>query len=799
MAMPNIFSDNTRKAPLEARTGFVMIILVSSLAFLLFQARMHIREALELQEMRLALEVMAFQSSEKETPAAAMSDDGPDSVVSPLSGSLTIVVSGSPAAIPQPELERLGLTAETFIDTRGKFVILEGWFFASIVTGDRVAITAMPLTAVAMGLLSRMAADIAGVAFLGFLMLLVRESRMSDYEVRRLLEASPVALFVLGPDGNTQFANEAALELFHGKTTATLEQFGISLKAQSEVFDWLRTTGEAGDLTEMREFCLPDGRHLAISRQFLLVRSRSTIIGSAADVTVRHAAENALLKAKEAAEALGRMKSESLAMISHELKTPVSGILGLAQLLSAEKLPNKAERIVRKMIQVGKTLTVIINDIVDLAILEVGHLRVDHVSFDPRETIATAVTLVSGTASQKGLAVRVQIDESVPKIVTGDPARLQQIIINLVGNGIKFTDAGHVEVRAGATQLREGELELLLEVEDTGIGIAPDVIPKLFQPFSQGDTGNRRRYEGTGLGLAISKRLAETMRGHISVESTPGSGATFCVTLPVARGEPKSAALLAMNSKVLVVDDVALNLQVVSGLLRARGCTVFAAASGEEAITILKEHAFDLVLMDIRMPGTDGITTTATIRTDHNLTKNAGMIVGLTASPLPTDKPLYTLRGFDDVVGKPVELDYLSRILENWPASMTTGSSYPKRIESLCRQLGAARTRRILDAFIEVTSQATETLAASCSRLDFSEVREAAHRLSGAASNIGLTELSDEAARLEEAAAAGDTIAVADNCTHVIRIVVAARPAIAAWSSGSDVTMQRDNRPHELS
>lgn len=797
--MLNVTPKNAKKAPLEARTGFVTIILVSSLAFLLFQARMHVLTTLELQETLLAFEAATLQPPRND-PAGATPDDALRSALpDPLPGALTIAALGSPAEIPQVEFDRLGLARDEFLDTTGKFVILQGRFFASIVTGDRVAMTAMPLAAAATGLLSRMAADIAGVAFLSFLMLLVRQSRMSDYEIRRLLDASPVGLFVLDTDGNTQFTNKVALELFHGKATATLKQFETSLKAQSDVFEWLKTEGEGNDLTETREFRLPSGRHLAISRQCILVRSRLTIVGSAADVTVRHEAEKALMKAKDTAEALGRMKLESLAMISHELKTPVSGILGLAQLLSAQKLSGQTRGIVQKMIQVGKTLTVIINDIVDLAILEAHHLRLEQVSFDPRETIATAVTLASAAASQKGLAVRVKVDQSLPPAAIGDPARLQQIIINLVGNGIKFTDAGHVEVRARATEVGGGNLELLLEVEDTGIGMAPDIMPRLFEPFSQGDTGNRRKYGGTGLGLAICKRLAETMRGRISVESTPGSGATFRVVLPLAVGEQALAAPPAMALDVLVVDDVPLNLQVVSGLLRAHGCRTAVAASGAEAVDILKRSRFDLVLMDIRMPGIDGIATTAIIRADRDLAENAGMIVGLTANPLPTDKPFHTLRGFNDVVGKPIDLKLLERVFESWSAASAAKMACPERIKRLCQRLGAARTRRILDAFIAVASQTAESLAASCSQLDFSEMREDAHRLSGAASNIGLLELSDEAARLEEAVAAGDTLAIANICTRVIRMVVAARPAAAAWIDGGEATSQKDILPHEPS
>ena len=184
------------------------------------------------------------------------------------------------------------------------------------------------------------------------------------------------------------------------------------------------------------------------------------------------------------------------------------------------------------MVQAGKTLAVIINDIVDLAMLEIGHLRLDPRPFDPKETITTAVTLASAAASGKGLAVRVSTFTPLPPLVFGDPARLQQIVINLVGNGIKFTEAGSIEVRTDVARRDEDRIELLIEVVDTGIGIPPDVLPRLFQPFSQAEVGHKRRYEGTGLGLAISKSLADAMGGSISVRSEIGRGSTFSVRLP---------------------------------------------------------------------------------------------------------------------------------------------------------------------------------------------------------------------------------------------------------------------------
>ena len=211
------------------------------------------------------------------------------------------------------------------------------------------------------------------------------------------------------------------------------------------------------------------------------------------------------------------MKSESLAMISHELRTPVNGVLGLAQLLAGYELPDAASRIVRRMIQAGRTLAVVINDIVDLAMLEVRHIRLERNRFNPQEVIAGAAALASAAAAQKGIRIQVSSLTPLPSSVLGDAARLQQIIINLVSNAIKFTEVGVIELRTDITARHERSIELVIEVVDTGIGIAPDVLPRLFQPFSQGETGHERRFEGTGLGLAISKGLAEAMRGTISV------------------------------------------------------------------------------------------------------------------------------------------------------------------------------------------------------------------------------------------------------------------------------------------
>ncbi|MBB5752893.1 hybrid sensor histidine kinase/response regulator [Prosthecomicrobium pneumaticum] len=795
------------RTPIEARTGLVAIILVSSLAFLLLQARKDIQSNLAIHEARLALQFATVAAqpgiAELKTviddPGRALGDA--PSGLAPLAGQATIAIPLAGAGVREPALALLGVHAAPQEDTGGKFVIRNGRLFAAIRDGTVAVMTSAPVTALTVGLWSRLAIDIGCVVFLGSLLLLVRESRLSDYSVRRLLDSSPVPLLLIDDAGRAEFANAAAHELFPGTPAGSVGGLKSALARHGALFDWLVAADGVEGAAETREFALLDGdgttRHVLVSRQALVVRARRMIIASIVDITVRHEAEMALVRAKNAAEALGRMKSESLAMISHELRTPVNGVLGLAQLLARQPLAETPMRIVRRMVEASRTLGVIINDIVDLALLEIGHMRLERRSFDPRETITAAVTLASAAAPEKGLGVRVTMLSPLPPEVFGDPARLQQILINLVGNGIKFTEAGGIEVRTDVARRDEATIELAIEVIDSGIGIAAEVLPRLFQPFSQAETGRSRRYGGTGLGLAISKGLAEAMGGGITAESELGRGSTFRVRLPFGLAADVEAAPRGpLAGRVLVVDDVALNRDVVADLLRAEGCTVEAVSSAEEALAALSAGRYDLVLMDIRMPEVDGLAATRAIRADPGAGRHLGPVIGLTAHLAATDRPLYLLRGLDAVIEKPVEADRLRAALARTPQPPRAAAE-PARLVHLRETLGHERTDRILAAFAGVAEEAVEAIAEGCSRLDMAGLADHAHRLAGAARNVGFDGLAEAAERLEEAVADGPA-AVAEAALPLVAAHHEAAARIAALPRGgaaaAEPALQAENR-----
>lgn len=761
----------------------MVIVLISSLAYLLFQARKDALDNLLLHQARLAVQLASAERLSDTSGRVTLIDDGErhsGNLVAGIGawpGQKTIVIPLASGCAASPLCGDLaGAQTE---DTRGRFVIRNGALFASL-HGSKVAVmTSAPLSALPAGLFGRLAMDIAAVFFLGCLLLLVRESRLSDYSVHRLLDASPIPLLLIDAQGQVEFANRQALDLFLDDPLRTPGRLQEALRREGKLFTWLISEQDAGGATETCEFETRSQagavRHLLVSRQSLAVRAKRMIIASMADITVRHEAESALVKAKNAAEALERMKSESLAMMSHELRTPINGVLGLAQLLVQHELPDGAGQIVRRLIQAGKTLAVIINDIVDFALLEVRRIRLERRRFDLREVITGAATLASAAAAEKGLMVRVSALAPLPPAVFGDPARLQQIIINLVGNGIKFTDAGHIEVRMDIAARVNDSIEIVIDVADTGIGIAPEVVPRLFRPFSQAEAGHERRFEGTGLGLAISKGLAEAMGGSISVRSTIGEGSTFSVRLPfelaLREGESAPEPAPASASRVLVVDDVALNRDVVSDLLRADGCEVTTAGSGQEALDILKTRHFDLILMDIRMPVMDGLATTAAIRSSREPNRHTGPILGLTANPLPTDRPLYLLRGIDGIIEKPVEVEALRSALRQAALAATTPAlEEPERLGRLRQRLGQDRTLRIVMAFTQTAAEALEGIATGCARAGLNTVAEDAHRLAGAASNVGFDQLAEAAANLEQIARTGSATEVLDTALTVVTI-----------------------------
>ena len=395
-----------------------------------------------------------------------------------------------------------------------------------------------------------------------------------------------------------------------------------------------------------------------------------------------------LQEARRSAEAASGAKSEFLAHMSHEIRTPMNAVLGQAQLLAREPLNADQRLMVQRLQTAGQSLLGIINDILDFSKLEAGQLRLEARPFDLETLVAKLHGLLGSMARAKGLDLRLVPPAEPVGPLLGDPLRLEQVLTNLLGNALKFTERGEVALRITPLVEHDQGLGLRFAVQDTGIGIAPASLPRLFIAFSQADGSITRRFGGTGLGLAICKRLVEAMGGQIRVESTPGQGSTFWfeVTLPRAAGSeavahetrpvPLPAGPRLAGLHLLAVDDSAMNRDLVEMALSREGASVTLAADGQQAVQLLRASpaGFDAVLMDVQMPVMDGRTATRLIREELGLTRLP--VIALTAGVLAEEQRLIREAGADEVLAKPLDLALLvATLLRLIPAERLSARS----------------------------------------------------------------------------------------------------------------------------
>ncbi|MFO1028453.1 MAG: ATP-binding protein [Acetobacteraceae bacterium] len=499
---------------------------------------------------------------------------------------------------------------------------------------------------------------------------LVRSNRILGITLENMTQG----IQMVEPGGRIGVINSRAIELL-GIPQSLLDR----KPTFPQLVKWQIDTGEFGDPRSYPEGLrktLDAGGIVASVDTYERTRANGTVLeittkpmpgGGAVrtytDITERKQTEAALAAARDAAEVSGRARMEFLAMMSHEIRTPMNSIIGFASLLMDMPLSVTVQQYVRTIRQSGNHLLQLINDILDLSKLDAGKLQLEDEAFDLREEIAQTVELLTGQAQEKQLTLKAILSPHVPQRIRGDSGRLRQILINLIGNGLKFSSVGGVTVYVDLFKDDTDMNRLSFKVVDTGIGIPREKVCLLFHHFSQVNDSQSRHYGGTGLGLAISKRLVEQMGGSIGVESEPGRGSTFYFDLPLRPAEDVTATHPAgVSLRILLADDNASNQAVIARMLERQGHRVDTVGNGLEAVEAVRTRPYDLIVMDIAMPEMDGLMAAEAIR---DLTGRRGRvpIIGLTANAAGTAEADCNRAGMNAFMTKPVTPDILERAI----------------------------------------------------------------------------------------------------------------------------------------
>ena len=534
------------------------------------------------------------------------------------------------------------------------------------------------------------------------------------------------------------------------------------------------------------------------------------------DVTARKRAEAELAQARDAAETASRAKSEFMANISHEVRTPLNGIIGMTELVLASPLGSEPRQYLNLVRSSADTLLHIINDILDFSKIEAGHLQFELAPFDLHEWVGSTLDPLAVTARRKGLTFDVHLAPTLPSVVVGDCGRFGQVLTNLVGNAVKFTADGGVQVAVDPLPAQPGDAavtRIRFVVRDTGIGIPAEKHALIFEAFTQADGSTSRRFGGTGLGLSIAASIVTRMGGTVQVESAPGRGSAFTVVLPFevraggvlparsGNGLPRPAAVAGTASapsgpptsrtlrplRVLLVEDNPVNRRLAHEILRRRGHRVTVAENGRQALDRLAESAFEIVLMDVQMPEMNGLDATRLIRKGEVGTGRRLPIVAMTAHAMAGDRERCLAAGMDEHLTKPIRaealLTHVERIAMNpvSPGEPHDGPPVFALDEALQRVDGdRALLSDIAGIFLADAPGMLGDVAAAVERGDAGEVWRAAHRLKGSILTFGAPAAAEAALCVEHAGRVGDLPAAAGTLPRLTAEVDRLRAALAA-------------------
>ncbi len=680
----------------------------------------------------------------------------------------------------------------------------------------------------------------------------ISERRRAEQETHKLLQAveqSPVSILITNRNGVIEYVNPSFTRVSGYTPAEALGRSPDILKSNEtprETYEELWRTILAGKIWHgiLHNRCKSGDfvwEQISISPIFSEAGEITHFVAVNEDVTARKRIEQELEEhqtrledlvlqrtaelndALAAARLADQSKDEFLANITHELRTPLSAVIGFSSLARPFASDARQREYLDKVNSAGKTLAGIIDDLLDLSKIVAGRMDFEKRSFSLRQVVARSRSVISYKAQEKGLQLVEQISDEIPDVLLGDSLRVEQILLNLLSNAVKFTETGRVELRVGLLSRDAERVCLNIEVEDTGIGLSDEGIALLFKPFSQADASMTRKFGGTGLGLAICKRLAELMDGGISVTSNEGSGSIFRVRLCFALGEAsdlpaaenghESAQVRYRDARVLVVDDQPFNRDVVEGLLAAVGITPHLAENGEQALdaVALGAETFDLILMDIQMPIMDGLTATRVIRKLEGFAELP--IIAMTAHTMAHEREKSLHAGMNDHIGKPFDEAGFYRVLAKWiprgkQSLATAAAPRPPSANGLPALAGVdtraglalllgdeARYRHWLGDFVTETPAAMKQIRQALAAGTQDAASMAAHTLKGRMGLLGMKALHAIAASLETAIDGGAPASellldlergVAAMCSEIQRGLGAVAPADPAAAPVAD-------------
>ena len=492
------------------------------------------------------------------------------------------------------------------------------------------------------------------------------------------------------------------------------------------------------------------------------------ILCSSQDVTDLVMMEKELRKAEKITKQSIEAKQQFLAKVTHEIRTPMNAIVGFGKLLSKTSLEDKQKKFVDAISTSGDNLLLIVNDLLDTAKIEAGKMSFEEIPFSIREVVSSVVTLLHYKAAEKNIALSVKIDSKVPSYLLGDPTRLNQVLVNLAGNAVKFTEKGLVEISIQCETIENNKATLKLEVRDTGIGIAEDKLPTVFDSFIQANNDTSRKYGGTGLGLTIAKQIVELQSGTICVNSKLGEGTTFCIglTFPVTdmviTAEENTTGSnfdnqQLQNIKILLAEDNHLNHLLMESILTEWGVEMKIAINGTQAIEMLQKERFDLVLMDVHMPEMDGYQASQFIRKQLPEPLSLIPIIAITANASEEDKNTCIEAGMNDFISKPfkpeeliLKISHFINLKNSLPVrkpkkkvSKTTDTKKKVIRLGYLKSVGSGNKKflkEVMDIFITQIPEELETLATAMRERNWTLLGDTAHRMKLGVNVMGMKE-----------------------------------------------------------